>query len=194
MVCCLGLPACGPRNFENVNDALRAERLELRREIERLKEQIELREDQLAAARQQLDEPTYPVEGARPPRLATLGFGRYTSAVDTDGDGRDDLVRVYLKTLDDRGRFLPVAGRATLQVVNIRAGEEPLVLAERTYEPAEFDEAYRSGFTGTHYTLEAPLPPDLPGDIEDAVAKVTLIEGVTGARFTEQTAISLRRP
>lgn len=188
------LPACGPKNFENDNDLLRAERLELQREVARLQEQVELREAQLAAAHQQLDGDTHPVEGARPPQLAKLKLDRYTSAVDTDRDGRDDLVRVYLRTLDGRGRFLPVAGRATLQVVNIREGEEPLVLAERTYPPGEFEETYRSTVTGTHYTLEVPLPDNLPDDIEDAAAKVTFTEGVTGAEFTEQTAVLLNRP
>lgn len=198
LLCCFAaLPSClgGPRNFENENDALRSERLELQRKIADLEDQLDLRESELRALRDRHDQgaAAAPVEGATPPTIAAVRLDRYTGAVDTDRDGSDDLVRVYAQMVDARGRQLPVAGRATVQVVAIREGQPPRVVAERTYAPGEFDASYRSGFTGTHYTLELPLPSPLPDDLLGAATVQLTFTDASGARFEQQRAITLER-
>lgn len=191
---CLGLAACGPKNFENDNDRLRAENLQLQRQVDELTKQAELRAAELAAARQQAEgNGLTPVEGAEPVQLAKIAAGKLSSAVDVDNDGNDDLIRLYLTTADGKGRFMPVAARVNVQVVTMKPEENPQVIAERTYAPAEFDAAYRSGFTGTHFTLEVPLPPELPSDAKEATAKVTLTEAESGVEHTTQTPVTIRR-
>ncbi len=192
-----GLPACGlggPKNFENENDRLRAEVLEMQRQVRQLEEQLTLRAGELRALRQQAEEGTRPIEDATPPALAAIRLDRYTGTVDTDRDGTDDTLRVYVRPVDGNGRFLVVAGRVSVQLIAAREGRPARTVAEKTFTPAEFDAAYRSGFAGTHYTLELPLPSPLPEDAAGpATVYVTFTEATTGASFTEQRAATIER-
>lgn len=188
----LGLTGCR-KSFKNVNDDLRAERLELQRKVAELEGQLELRTAELEAQRQKNEGEATPLPGVEPLHPVKLKMDRYSAALDTDGDGSDDTVRVYVQPLDAKGRFLPVPAKATVQLVRIEKGQDPQTLVEKTFEPDEFDAAYRSGFTGTHYTLELPLPADLPGNVKEATVKVTLTEGVTGVELTEQQVVRITR-
>lgn len=190
MLCAGVLAGCqiGPRNFLNENDRLREENLKLSREVEKLQAQLELRVGEIATLRQQSQAATTQpaLEGAQPPVLAKLVIGRLSGPVDTDGDGRNDLIRVYLSPLDQQGRLLPTAGAAQLQAVAIPAEGEPFVVADRQYDAKAFDAAWRSNFTGSHYTLELPLPSQPPQGVSELTVKVTLTEATTGATLSVQ--------
>lgn len=190
------LPSCslgGPKNFENENDRLRAENLTLQRQVEELREKAALRAGELEALQQQ-GGAAAPIDGASPPTVAGIKLDRYTSAVDTDNDGADDAVRIYLRPVDRDGRLLVSAARVTVQVVSIREGRPPSTVAERTFTPPEFDAAYRSGFAGTHYTLELQLPSPLPDEaVGPGTIQVTFTDAATGATFTEQRATTIER-
>jgi len=180
----LTLTACGPSTdtLSEQNDELRRDNLELRREVDELNRRIEGRLAHLRALENQSDDP---VAAADRPTLTSIAFARFSGLSDEDGDGGFDTARVYIKTYDQRKRFLPVAGSATLKVVNIPADGEPTVLAEQAYDADAWEQAFRSGFAGTHYTLEAPLT--LPLDREDTVTiQVTVTDAATGASFTRQ--------
>lgn len=187
---------CGARNFENDNDRLRTENLELQRVVQQLQANLDLRIGQMQTLRQKLDASADPTEGADPPMLSKLMLGRFSGAVDTDGDGMDDRLRIYLKPLDQHGRFMPVAARATVQTVRIQENQPATVLAERTLTPTQFDACYQSGLTGTHYTLEIELPAPFPAGVPQLTVKVTLTEATSGAKLTaeQSTAIASRHP
>ena len=180
----------GPRNFENENDRLRREVMELQRERDVLTEKLELRLGELESLRAAM-EVDNAVPGAEPPILSQIVFGRYSGAVDTDDDDMDDRVRLYLNTLDQHGRMLPVAGRANVQVVAVREAEDPKLLAEQAIDPKAFDAAYREGFFGTHYTLEVDLPADLDVDVESVTVKVTFTHADTGRKLTAEDIFPL---
>ncbi len=184
----------GPRNFENENDRLRAEVQKLQQEKAELQQKLDLRLGELETLRHQQasGSATQPMPGAEPPTLAKLQFGRYSGGVDNDDNGVDDLIRVYLRPLDQQGRLLPVAGRATVQVVAIPDEGEPHMLAERTYSAKQFNDAWRSGFTGQHYTLEVKLPSNLPENLEQVTVKVSFTQAQTGAHLSEQKPFRIR--
>lgn len=195
------LPGCrvmvaGERSVAEENDRLRESNLRLQRQVDELTQQVELRRGEAAALREQLvredDEPDPALAGAESPVLSKLAIGRHSGAVDSDGDGRDDLIRIYLRPLDQRGRLLPVAGRATLRAVDLAGEGEPATVAERAYEPAQFDAAWRSGMTGTHYTLELALPETLPAGEHELTVRVALLEARSGARFSTQQVVTVR--
>jgi hypothetical protein len=187
----LGLAGCGgPRNFINDNDRLREENLHLKQQIDELNEQMELRLGEIEALRARAAGERA-IRDADPPVLAKLQIERYTGAVDTDGDGRDDLIRIYLAPLDHQGRLFPVAGRLKLQAVAILDDSPPAVLAQRVYEPDEFDKAYRANLTGYHYTLELDLPADMDADIRSATVKATFTEAVTGHVLTAEQIVPI---
>lgn len=189
------LPACTFTLGGNPNaaDEVRAENLKLKKQVDELSTKLELRTGEIDALRQQQEAGAVPMPGAETPVFSKLVMDRYSGAIDTDKSGKDDLVRIYVKTLDQQGRFMPVAGRGVIQVVLIRPDAEPQVLVETTYEPAELDAAYRTGITGTHYTLEARLPDDLPDGTIDATTVFTFTQADTGVEMSTQAATRIDR-
>jgi len=193
-LCLTTLVGCGVSAHEmgRQNDELRRSQMELQREVDQLREQVRLRESEVRSLQKQVSGGVTPVEGADVPTLAELRFARYSGPIDTNRDGVDDVVRLYLRPTDQHGRFLTVSGKAVIQVVAIRTGEAPLSLADVTIEPAEFDKAYRSGLTGTHYSLDAKLNQAPPVNTSAATAKVTFTVAATGVSHTAQTPIVFR--
>ncbi len=180
---CLMHVGCGPKNFLNENDTLRAENLKLNREVEELNKQMELRLGEIKALRAQASD-KQAIKEATPPILVKLTFERYSGALDTDSDKKDDLVRIYLQPLDQHGRVLPVAGRLKMQIVAILADAPPSLLTERTYEPDEFDAAYRTSFMSYHYTIDLPLPESIDPEITSVTVKAFFTDAITGNELT----------
>lgn len=194
-LCAIGLPACsGPGRVADANDQLRKENLQLRRQVDELQQKAELRVAELERLQQQVNNTQPPaVEGAVPPLLTKLNFDRLTGAIDTNSDRADDTVRLYLRPLDQQGRFLVVAGKADVQFVALSPGRDPLVLAQKSYDAKAFDAAYRTGLTGTHYTLELALPAPLPEGVSSATISVHFTDAATGALFKAERVIPIAR-
>jgi len=166
--------------------AKRLERLEA--DISRRLEQIDQLEKERAAG------PLH-VDGGVPgdlPRLVELQFGRYSGPLDADGDGRDDHVRLYLQTLDQRGRFIPVVGRVDAQLVILAADRPPIVAGSLHLEPEAFDAAYRSGFMGTHYLLDVPVSVAEGSAPPQATVKLAVTDAATGAVVSRESSMVLR--
>ena len=180
------------KSFVNENDTLRAENLELSRAIDAFQDRVQLLDAELSELRRDRQGDA-PLPGAIPPVLAALKFARYTGPIDTNGDGADDRVMLYLQPVDQLGRTRIVAARLNVQAVSLRADMPPQVLADRTYEPPEFDERWRTGLTGDHYSVEVDLPADLTDDVKSLTVQLTLTEAGTGVVVEAQESFVLRR-
>lgn len=194
VACVMTLTGCtvGPRNFENTNDRLRREVMQLEERVEALNKQLELRLGEIRHLRARLDLP----DDVDTPTLADVELGRYTGAVDEDDDGRDDALVAYVRTLDQEGRFLPVAAEATLAaaVINVNGDNgdpDVRVLERRRFDSRAFEDAFRTGLTGTHYTLRLPLPDD--GEMpEEVTLRVEVSPVTTEATYADQKALRLQ--
>ena len=180
--------ACSaPIRIGRENDRLRRSNLDLQRKVEKLEKAAQLRLKQISVLeRRAAVAPEIP--GADVPQLVAVRFGRYSGPVDTDHNGTNDTLRIYLRTEDQHGRFIVAAGRAQLQVVAINPGSEPRIVVGQTFEPPEFDMTYRSGLTGTHYTLELPIPDSSPPNL---TVSLTFTDAATGVQFRCQRAYEL---
>ncbi len=189
----LTLPACrGPRNFTNENDRLREQNFVLQESVQSLEAALARKDAELTTVREQLDG-ARPLPGIAAPRLTTVALDRYCGPVDTDGDGRDDVVRLYLKTLDQHGRTLPIEGKAEAKLVLLGDGEdEPTTLVGKRYDAEQLRAHYRSGFTGTHYTFELPLD-TAPTGSSTIAARVTLTDAATGVTHEAAGAYTIFR-
>jgi len=163
-------------------DQERRRNLALEKQVAELDRQLELRIAENEKLHEQLKHggTIAGVDASRLPHVVKLTFGRYSAAIDRDDDGKDEVVRMLLRTLDQKGRFIPVAGVAKMQVVAVEPGESPTVLAETSLDAEAFDKAYREGLTGPHYTLEAPIKAAFRGD---ATVKVVFTDAASGAKL-----------
>lgn len=166
---------------------LRAENDALKREVEQLNVQIDARLAELEAVRRAQGTPA-PTADA--PRLHQVQLAGLSGAADSDDDGRDDTIRLYVVTRDQHGRILPVEGAAVVQAVRIEPERDADVVAQRAYDAAQFRGAYRSGLAGTHYTLELPLPDAL--DAAELTVKVTVTDAATGMALSAQKPVKLK--
>ncbi|MEL7087856.1 MAG: hypothetical protein AAGL98_05345 [Planctomycetota bacterium] len=181
------------------NDELRQTNADLREQLGETQEQIKLLEGELSSHRQRVGKPAE-LTGAGAgavipgePVLSGLKFARYSGPVDTDGDGADDRVRLYLRPLDQRGRLLVVAGEVNVQVVELRADAVPRVVADRTFGAEEFAGTYRSGLTGDHFTLDVPWSARDLGEATQVTVRATLTQTGPGNQVSEQAAYALGR-
>ena len=186
----VSLTACGPKNYTNENDKLRAERMTLQQQIDELQSKLALREGELRATREQLGDPLPPVEGIEPPRLAGIVLGLYSGPIDQDGDSKYDALRVYVRPVDQHSRQITAKGTARVRLISTPADGEPVTILDQSHAPDAFHAAYRSGVTGTHYTLKAELPDDRP---TSATLHVSLTDAATGRVFKAQKQITLVR-
>lgn len=191
------LPGCikgrigGTMEADAVINELRQSNLDLQRQVQELQKTLEDRLAHIDTLNQQL-KGAQPVAGTDVPRAVAISFDRFSGAVDTDGDQRDDLLRLYVKPHDQRGRLIPVAGVASIQVVAIRPRQEPVQVARLEVDAAQWEQAYRSGITGTHYTLELPLPRPLPAKVSELTVQVVVTDGATGAELSHQAIVPVK--
>jgi hypothetical protein len=174
LVCGLLLvaPGCGSsgKRASVENDRLRADNLQLQREIEQLHGTVKAKADQLQALESSTTPPADP--GAQIPQVTFVKFGRYCTAIDENGDEHDDLIRLYVITLDQ---------------------SKPVKLATRTFDAKAFDAAYRSNITGIHYTLDIPLPKgDAIKDVTQVTVSLLLTDLQHGTTFNEQIVLPIK--
>lgn len=194
-LCCgmmLLLVGCGSSNqrISQENDKLRADNLALHREIDKLRGAVKAKADRLEALESSTTPPADP--DAQIPQVTYVKFGRYCTAIDNDKDGHDDLVRLYVVTLDQNKRVIPMAGKVQAQVLSIVPGKDPVTLASLRFDAKAFDASYRSNFTGIHYTLDIPLP---KGEALKGVKQVTVSLLMTdlqyGTTFNKQIVLPI---
>ena len=181
-----GVVGCSsPNRISRANDRLRRANLDLRRQVDALEQAIQLRLDQINRL-EQIAGKSPAVEGAELVQLTALRFGRYSGVLDTNHDGVDDALRIYLQPVDQHGRFMLAAGSAQLQAVAIVEDQEPRLILKHTFDAAQFHQAYRSGLTGTHYTLERPLPRDLTSGLTGLTVMVAFTDAATGVKLSHE--------
>ncbi len=187
----------GTTKTDVVLDDLRRENMTLAEQVSQLQAKLAQRSAELEAIENRASTTQPAMQGVKAsdlPRLAGLKFDRYSGPIDTGSDGTDDTVNLYLRPIDQRGRTLSVTGQAVMQVYAMPDKAAPSLLVEKTWTPTPFDESYRSGLTGTHYTLSLPLPQPLPAGVAQVLVKVTLTDAASGLTFTQEQMFSLTQP
>jgi len=185
----------GPRNFENENDRLRKENLELRERVAELEAQLLAARDRIDNLERRISGGVTPnVPGVAPsdvPQASELSFGRFLGLVDDDEDGVADVARVYLIVRDQFGRVMPVAGSVRVRVVVIPSQGEPRTLGMLELVGEAFAETYRQGLTGAHYTLRVPIA--APGELgpnDELVVRALVTDAATGRTLTASKTMS----
>jgi hypothetical protein len=173
------LPGCGGvKNYANDNDRLRAENLDLRDKVESLfndlaatKKALEIEQRRTAAKLP---------EGFTRPIASRFEIGGLSGSIDTNEDGVQDAVRLYLRTYEPSGKFIPMLASMDVSLVYIPPGQPAVTVATVTFDPQQFNDGYRTGLTGTHYTLVVPLAKPPPPGVTQLTARVKLTDAASG--------------
>lgn len=188
------LTACmGQQELAQENDRLRERVLELETQLLRkTRESAEARarrqrpESPSAAARQDVQ--------ANTPYLAEIAIGRYTHARDTDGDGETDELLVYIQPVDGWGRFMQIVGTLCVHAAVFPADADVQSIGRVQLDPGDLRRAYRSSFTGTHYTVEVPITLAEGLDADGCVVYAEFVDGSTSVCYAAERPIALTPP
>ena len=189
----------GSESPDVVINELRDNNNALKEEVARLQKSIDLRLAEIDTLQQQV-QGAMPMAGVPAARVVKLHLGRYSSAVDTNGDKRDDMIRLYVQPLDQQGRFLPATGEATIQAILLREDDGPLPLAKLTLSSDVWDKSYRTGLTGTHFSIELALAGTdsaalntLKKGMHQITVMVSFTDAGTGTSISQQAVYAVRR-
>lgn len=186
----LGLTGCGGPNLVAENDALR-------RQVRELEEQVQAltgERDELIAEIAQLSMgPDAVPEEIRvnTPRPVSISIGRLSHARDDDGDGVADRLVVYVSSADSRARFVQLVGTLAATAAILPPDADAITIGRITLDPATLRDAYRSSFTGTHYTVEIPVTVPQDADATHCVVGVTYEDGRDGQQRQTERSIKL---
>lgn len=205
----LALAACQAKVLSPTpGDQLRRQNSELAAKVESLERQLSEARTALARSERELQALKAPSQpGSAPalseeavqatPHLARIGIAS-SSHTDRPASGDGCVARVYLEPIDGLGRFLQVVGSATVTVYWSPPGCAAQVLSCQSFGPLAMRAAYRSGFGGTHYTLECPIEVAKPHAAPDGSnwkcggpveVKVEFEDALSGKVFVAQRAL-----
>lgn len=138
---------------------------------------------------------------AATPHLAGVSIAG-SSHTDQPLQGDGCVARLYMTPVDGLGRFIQVVGTASVTLYWSPPGCEAEVLSCHEFGPLALRDAYRSGFGGTHYTLEWPIERKGsardPGSVAPAPwtcgaaveAKIEFTDAHSGRVFTARRALA----
>jgi hypothetical protein len=166
---------CGAKVLvPNEADALREELTTRTSERNAARARVAELESEIAQLTQRQSQVVNPEAAAATPALAAVAISSLSTARMTD-DGQATLA-VVLTPTDGLGRFLQVTGTLEISCAMLVPGAAPQPLPPRSIGPKELRESYRSGFMGTHYTIELPCEwkkPDAQPATQPATQSVT---------------------
>ena len=216
LACALTLTGCSTGGaVATENDRLRAQVLDLEKQVKTLKGRSAELETQLARATSAPSSVPADII-ANTPHVTAIGLSRLSQARDENGDGRLDTIILYLEPTDGLGRFLQIVGRVAMHAAILPSDGPAKTIGQKTLGPAEVRDGYRSAFTGQYYALALPIdPPETPktvipaataaGEISAAASvlppespatqctvRVEFTDGYTGQKFSTERVIDLR--
>ena len=190
----LFLTACiGQRELAQENDRLRERVLELETQLRRTTRES-------AEARARLQRPESPSAAARQdvqantPYVAEITIGRMSHARDTDGDGELDELLVYIEPVDGWGRFMQIVGTLSVHAAVLPPDADAQTIGRVQLAPGHLRRAYRSSFTGAHYTVTVPITSAEGLDADGCVVYAEFVDGSTGLRYEDDRRIALMPP
>jgi hypothetical protein len=187
---------CRDQRVSEENDRLRARILDVEAENRSLRQRNAELQRALERADDALGKATAD-ELAATPRLVNLEIGRLSHFDDDDGDGMADTLVLYVHPRDGRERFLQIVGTLTVHAAVLPPDTDAETIGRMTLGPIELRDAYRSGMTGTHYTVEMPIERTIARDATARAATIIVniefTEARTGQVFTAARSVPLHR-
>ncbi len=187
--CALSGCSSGPSRVATENDRLRAQVVELEKEVRAVKGRNAELEAQLRHASKAPGTVSEEVAAATP-RLVAISLGRLSHASDDNADGRFDSLVLYLDPADGLNRFMQIVGTVSMHAAVLPVDAPAQTIGQATVGPKALRDAYRSAFGGPSYTLTLPITP--PADATECTVRVVFTDAYTGQEYSTDRVIDLK--
>jgi hypothetical protein len=154
------------------------------REIDQLREENEQLKGQVKAlagidAEKKLDVLT---------KLGGIELGRRSGLYDKDEDGRKEKLIVYVRTLDETGDAVKIAGACKVQLWDLGGQADEALVGEWFVEPEDMKMKWAGTMMTSYYRLTFDVG-ELLKDGQELTVKVNFTDYLTGREFSEQKQI-----
>jgi len=181
-------------NPSAANIQLRKDKEALRKQIDELQQKLAARDAELGALREHI--PTVPT--LPPDRIASLftthslKLGRLTGGWDKDPrQPGDEGIIVHVSPLDEDGQAIKAAGAFTVDAFDL-AEQQPLV-GRWDFDQAAARKAWRGNFLDYNYVLECSWKDRRPRHTE-LTLKITFLDELTQMEFHTQQVVKVILP
>jgi hypothetical protein len=176
------LVGCGGKALApNASDALRAELAVRTKERDEAVARAAELDAKLFALTAERNARVDPEVAEAMPALAAVGLSSL-SAARLNAPTKADLAIVLAPT-DGLGRFIQLTGTVRASVAALIPGRDPVPAGSVTLAPKALRDSYRSGFMGTHYTIELPIEWDGSETARGLSVAGEFVDGTTGKRY-----------
>lgn len=185
------LAACssGPSRVASENDRLRAQQVDLEKQIRLLEgRNAELIQQLQAASRGPATVSAEVAEAT--PHVVAISLGRLSHASDENTDGTYDSIMMYMEPVDGFGRFMQAVGTVTMHAAVLPADGPAQTIGQTSLGPKALRDAYRGSFGAPAYALSMPIK--YPPDAAECTVRVVFTDAYTGEQFSNERVIDLR--
>jgi len=184
----LFLAGCGIGTERKTPEELQAEKLQqekgsLTGDVERQKAEIERLRAQVRELSTLKDKQTNPYE------LTTVRIAKISNFFDTNRDGIQEKLVVYVQPVDTEGDIVKAAGAADVQLWNLNNPNGQALLGQWKVEPAELRKLWFDSLTTTGYRFTFDRPEAVGVFSKPLTIKVTFTDYLTGESFRAQQVI-----
>jgi hypothetical protein len=108
---------------------------------------------------------------------------------DKDDDGTEETLITYIKTYDDAGDVIKMAGDVNLQLWDLSKGKNEALLGEWNVEAKELKKLWMGMMMTNYYRISYKIPHLLNDKQKELTIKVKFTDYLTGKIFTEQKVV-----
>ena len=171
----------------NAADGLRAELIERTRERDASRAKVAELETKVAELSVARDAKLDPEAVEAMPALARVALSTLSTARLIDPNHA--ALALVLEPRDGLGRFMQFTGTVRASVAVLIPGRDPLPAGYTTIAPKTLRDAYRSGFMGSHYTIDIPLTWEGAEPARSVSVSVEFTDAFTGKAYPCQGTI-----
>jgi hypothetical protein len=184
------LCACSGRVLApSTADGLRSEIVERTRERDAAKAQVEELQTKLLELTQARDVRIDPEAAEAMPALARVSISSLSTARLLDPNHAN--LAVVLVPTDGLGRFIQMTGTLRCSAFAMIPGRDTRSEGKITLGPKALRDSYRTGFMGTHYTVELPIQWDGAEPATSMSVAISFTDALTGKVFESSETVAI---
>ena len=120
-----------------------------------------------------------------------IELGRYTGPIDTNNDGAQDAIKVYLRPLDRAGHTIKAAGDVKIRLFDLAADPKQNLIGEYSWTADKIADQWSSSFMTYHFSFVCAWK-DGPPAHDQVTVRVEFVDYLTGKHFSAQKVCKVK--